>query len=530
MASGTAAEARVEVDRLGGRGTALCDVAIAANGTAYALWTDLRGKSVTGYLTRRAGNRWSGRTRVFSGSDGNLACAGLVAGKGGKVEALWWEKRSRDAPLRLLAGDSVVHTRSRRSSNTSFDAASNAAGEAILVLGDRVLSRTANGRWSKARRITGAAPRSSLDLLSMTADGRVVGLVRGDRPFLLRGRLGGSFTFERVQRPCLRFAAEDAVIDRQGTVTVAGVCDRYVGSGSGRKGAVEGSSVTVAQRGAAGWSAPTVVAAYEITYDTPCRPDLQPSDDYYCSTREADLSVNGLVVDPQGAVEVVWAQGEGARRGPMNRSLYVSSLSGGTPRLLATATSSRVGLNPFAFAAAGRDGSGAALLLLARDAEIGQVGPLSALRRTAAGAWGALEAIPGSSVERYVEFAQVRGEDAVFGSWASFPLAGTEALHHAQGRRGVTARAALADQARGRLDRQRAAEVVALGEIAAERLEVAPRILGLDALGDDAQAEVVGELDGRAHDRGVGGVDGHLDHERLVDLDHVDRQALEVGQ
>ena len=77
---------------------------------------------------------------------------------------------------------------------------------------------------------------------------------------------------------------------------------------------------------------------------------------------------------------------------------------------------------------------------------------------------------------------------------------------------------------------QRAREVVALGEVAAERLEVAPGVLGLDALGDDAQAEVVGEVDRGAHDRGVGGVDGHLDHERLVDLDHVDREPLEVGQ
>jgi hypothetical protein len=59
---------------------------------------------------------------------------------------------------------------------------------------------------------------------------------------------------------------------------------------------------------------------------------------------------------------------------------------------------------------------------------------------------------------------------------------------------------------------------------------VAPGVLGLDALGHHAQVEVVRELDRRAHDRGVGGVDGHLDHERLVDLDRVDRQALEVGE
>ena len=50
-----------------------------------------------------------------------------------------------------------------------------------------------------------------------------------------------------------------------------------------------------------------------------------------------------------------------------------------------------------------------------------------------------------------------------------------------------------------------------------------PGILWLDALGNDLQAEVVREVDGRAHDRGVGVLCCHLEHERLVDLDHVDR-------
>src|SRR4051794_36955595 len=52
--------------------------------------------------------------------------------------------------------------------------------------------------------------------------------------------------------------------------------------------------------------------------------------------------------------------------------------------------------------------------------------------------------------------------------------------------------------------RQRARQVVALGEVATQARELLPDLAVLDALGDDLQAEVVGQLDGRAHDRGVG--------------------------
>ena len=50
---------------------------------------------------------------------------------------------------------------------------------------------------------------------------------------------------------------------------------------------------------------------------------------------------------------------------------------------------------------------------------------------------------------------------------------------------------------------QRAAEEVALGAVAAVLDQHAERDLVLDALGDDGQAEVVGEVDGRAHDHRV---------------------------
>ena len=52
----------------------------------------------------------------------------------------------------------------------------------------------------------------------------------------------------------------------------------------------------------------------------------------------------------------------------------------------------------------------------------------------------------------------------------------------------------------------------------------------LDALGDDAQVEPVGEVDGRADDRGVLRAVGHARDERLVDLELVDAELFEVGE
>ncbi len=56
------------------------------------------------------------------------------------------------------------------------------------------------------------------------------------------------------------------------------------------------------------------------------------------------------------------------------------------------------------------------------------------------------------------------------------------------------------------------------------------RVLGLDAFTDDAQAEVVPEVDDRAHDRGVRGSDQHVEHEALVDLELVDREGREIAE
>ena len=77
---------------------------------------------------------------------------------------------------------------------------------------------------------------------------------------------------------------------------------------------------------------------------------------------------------------------------------------------------------------------------------------------------------------------------------------------------------------------QRAAEVVALGDVAAQLAQAVGDLLGLDALGDDLEAQVPREVDRRAHDRRVVVVVGHPEDERAVDLHLVQRQALEVGQ
>ena len=54
-------------------------------------------------------------------------------------------------------------------------------------------------------------------------------------------------------------------------------------------------------------------------------------------------------------------------------------------------------------------------------------------------------------------------------------------------------------------------------------------LLGLDALGDHGEAQVVGEIDGRAHDHRRCRCRSS-EHERLVDLELVQRQALEMGE
>jgi len=52
----------------------------------------------------------------------------------------------------------------------------------------------------------------------------------------------------------------------------------------------------------------------------------------------------------------------------------------------------------------------------------------------------------------------------------------------------------------------------------------------LYAFGHDAQTEVVPQVDDRARDGNVVGVDRHVEYKRLIDLDLVDWQLFQVGE
>src|SRR6185436_538151 len=67
-------------------------------------------------------------------------------------------------------------------------------------------------------------------------------------------------------------------------------------------------------------------------------------------------------------------------------------------------------------------------------------------------------------------------------------------------------------------------------DVAPEALELLALVLGLDALGDDGEAEVMAELDGGAHDGGVAAIGFHAAHESAVDLELVHRELLDVGE
>src|SRR5258706_2948280 len=81
-----------------------------------------------------------------------------------------------------------------------------------------------------------------------------------------------------------------------------------------------------------------------------------------------------------------------------------------------------------------------------------------------------------------------------------------------------------------RAPRQRRGEQLSLRQVAAERLQRLARLRELHALGEDAEAEVVREVDRAAHHGAVAGVGDEAGHERAIDLDLVDREALEMGE
>ena len=67
----------------------------------------------------------------------------------------------------------------------------------------------------------------------------------------------------------------------------------------------------------------------------------------------------------------------------------------------------------------------------------------------------------------------------------------------------------------------------ALGELAAQQLEVVELGVGLDALRDHLEPEVVREADERLDDLEGAGLDAHPDHQRAVDLHRVAREAVQ---
>src|SRR5262245_53850810 len=75
----------------------------------------------------------------------------------------------------------------------------------------------------------------------------------------------------------------------------------------------------------------------------------------------------------------------------------------------------------------------------------------------------------------------------------------------------------------GRRDR----EAVPLDLVAAVRGEQFELLLGLDAFGDHLELEAVRQADDRERDHRVLRVGGDVAHERVVDLERVDREALE---
>ena len=72
--------------------------------------------------------------------------------------------------------------------------------------------------------------------------------------------------------------------------------------------------------------------------------------------------------------------------------------------------------------------------------------------------------------------------------------------------------------------------VVALGLMAVIEIQEAGQFGGLHALGDDLQLEAARHADDGAHDGGIIRVADDVAHERLVDLELVHREPLEVGQ
>src|SRR5439155_22528880 len=80
------------------------------------------------------------------------------------------------------------------------------------------------------------------------------------------------------------------------------------------------------------------------------------------------------------------------------------------------------------------------------------------------------------------------------------------------------------------VDRARAREVEALRVVGTELVQARDLPLGLDALGDDLEAQRARHAQHGTDDRGVPVVAAEPADERAVDLDDVEREALEVSE
>ena len=78
--------------------------------------------------------------------------------------------------------------------------------------------------------------------------------------------------------------------------------------------------------------------------------------------------------------------------------------------------------------------------------------------------------------------------------------------------------------------RDRPTEGEALRVVAAEFGKELDRFPVLGAFRDDRQAELMREIDGRAHHDAVALIAAQASHEHLVDLQLMDGQGLEVAQ
>ena len=102
------------------------------------------------------------------------------------------------------------------------------------------------------------------------------------------------------------------------------------------------------------------------------------------------------------------------------------------------------------------------------------------------------------------------------------PLVGQPAVH-------VSARALVEPELE--LDGgDRAGHLEALDLVAAVPRQVDEGSAALDALGDHAQPETVGQADGGDDERGRAGIVGHREHEGAVELELVDREIAQVGK